>query len=57
MLGNCIDNVRKSVPLVHNITNYVTVMMWQMYFWHVEEVRLCQMNQRMWKILLPSAGD
>ena len=25
MLGNCIDNVRKSVPLVHNITNYVTV--------------------------------
>ena len=25
MLGNCIENVRKSVPLVHNITNYVTV--------------------------------
>ena len=25
MLGNCIDNVRKNVPLVHNITNYVTV--------------------------------
>ncbi|MCD8021218.1 MAG: hydroxyethylthiazole kinase [Clostridiales bacterium] len=25
MLGNCIDNVRKTVPLVHNITNYVTV--------------------------------
>lgn len=25
MLGNCLDNVRKSVPLVHNITNYVTV--------------------------------
>ncbi len=25
MLGTCIDNVRKSVPLVHNITNYVTV--------------------------------
>ena len=22
---NCIENVRKSVPLVHNITNYVTV--------------------------------
>lgn len=25
MLGNCLENVRKSVPLVHNITNYVTV--------------------------------
>lgn len=25
MLGNCIENVRKNVPLVHNITNYVTV--------------------------------
>lgn len=25
MLGNCIANVRKQVPLVHNITNYVTV--------------------------------
>ena len=24
-VGNCLDNVRKSVPLVHNITNYVTV--------------------------------
>jgi hydroxyethylthiazole kinase len=25
MLGKCIENVRKTVPLVHNITNYVTV--------------------------------
>ena len=25
MFGNCLDNVRKNVPLVHNITNYVTV--------------------------------
>ena len=25
MLGTCIDNVRKTTPLVHNITNYVTV--------------------------------
>lgn len=25
MLGTVIDNVRKNVPLVHNITNYVTV--------------------------------
>ena len=25
MLGNCIENVRKTLPLVHNINNYVTV--------------------------------
>jgi len=25
MLGTCIENVRKNIPLVHNITNYVTV--------------------------------
>jgi hydroxyethylthiazole kinase len=25
MLGRCIENVRNKVPLVHNITNYVTV--------------------------------
>ena len=25
MLGICLENVRKNVPLVHNITNYVTV--------------------------------
>ncbi|MGN1168192.1 MAG: hydroxyethylthiazole kinase [Lachnospiraceae bacterium] len=25
MLGTCVENVRKTVPLVHNITNYVTV--------------------------------
>lgn len=25
MIGYCLDNVRASVPLVHNITNYVTV--------------------------------
>lgn len=25
MFGTCMENVRKSVPLVHNITNYVTV--------------------------------
>lgn len=25
MLGNCLENVRKTMPLVHNITNYVTV--------------------------------
>lgn len=25
MLGNCVDNVRKTAPLIHNITNYVTV--------------------------------
>ena len=25
MLKNCLENVRNTVPLVHNITNYVTV--------------------------------
>ena len=25
MVGNCIKNVRDTVPLVHNMTNYVTV--------------------------------
>ncbi|MBQ8639722.1 MAG: hydroxyethylthiazole kinase [Lachnospiraceae bacterium] len=25
MLGNCLENVKKNVPLVYNITNYVTV--------------------------------
>ena len=25
MLGNCVENVRNKMPLVHNITNYVTV--------------------------------
>ncbi|MBQ3347027.1 MAG: hydroxyethylthiazole kinase, partial [Synergistaceae bacterium] len=25
MLGKCLDNVREKSPLVHNITNYVTV--------------------------------
>ena len=25
LLGTCLDNVRKTVPLVHNITNCITV--------------------------------
>ena len=25
MLGNCLENLRRRAPLVHNITNYVTV--------------------------------
>lgn len=25
MLGKCLENVKKTAPLVHNITNYVTV--------------------------------
>lgn len=25
MLGNCLENLRKKAPLIHNITNYVTV--------------------------------
>ena len=47
MLGNCIENVRKSVPLVHNITNYVTVNDVANVLLACGEVRLCQMNQKM----------
>ena len=25
MLGTCLENVRRHAPLIHNITNYVTV--------------------------------
>ena len=25
MLGNCLEHVRRTMPLIHNITNYVTV--------------------------------
>ena len=25
MIGECMNNVRNKMPLVHNITNYVTV--------------------------------
>lgn len=37
MLGNCIENVRKNVPLVHNITNYVTVN--DVAWWKPDHVR------------------
>ena len=47
MLGNCIENVRKNVPLVHNITNYVTVNDVANVLLAVVEARSCQMNRRM----------
>ena len=54
MLGAYVENVRKNTPLVHNITNYVTVNDVQTFCWRAVEVRSCQMNRRMWKILPPS---
>ena len=51
MLGNCLENVKKNVPLVYNITNYVTVN-------DVANALLapsCLMIRRMWLRLLPFA--
>lgn len=50
MIKECLENVRKNVPLVHNITNYVTVMMWQMSFWRAVEVLSCRMMRVTWRI-------
>ena len=56
MLGNCIENVRKNVPLVHNITNYVTVNDVAIYCWPAAAARLCLRSRKMWKISHPSAA-
>ena len=57
MLGICLDNVRKTVPLVHNITNYVTVN-------DVANILLacggspimCPTSRRTWRTSPPSAA-
>ena len=57
MLGEMLNKVRETTPLVHNITNYVTVN-------DVANVLLacggspisCLTSRRMWKILLPFCG-
>lgn len=56
MLGNCIENVRKNVPLVHNITNYVTVNDVANILLACGGSRLCLRSRKMWKILHPSAA-
>ena len=57
MLGKCLDNVRKTMPLVHNITNYVTVNDVANVLLACGEARSCPMSRRMFRILLPSAAD
>ena len=56
MLGTCLENVRTQVPLVHNITNYVTVNDVATYCLPVAEARSWQMRQRKWKISPASAA-
>ena len=56
MLGNCIENVRKNVPLVHNITNYVTVNDVANILLACGAARLCLRSRKMWKISHPSAA-
>lgn len=56
MLGNCIENVRKNVPLVHNITNYVTVNDVANILLACGGSRLCLRSRKMWKISHPSAA-
>ena len=56
-MKECMDNVRKNVPLVHNITNYVTVNDVANYSnWPVAEARSCQTSRKMWKTSRQSAA-
>lgn len=50
MLGTCLENVRTQVPLVHNITNYVTVNDVANVLLACGGSRSWQMRQRKWKI-------
>lgn len=50
MIKECLENVRKNVPLVHNITNYVTVNDVAMSFWRAVEVLSCRMMRVTWRI-------
>lgn len=56
MLGTCIENVRKGVPLVHNITNYVTVNDVANILLACGGSPLCPMSRRMSRTSLPSAA-
>ena len=51
MIKECLENVRKNVPLVHNITNYVTVNdVAKCHFWRAVEVLSCRMMRVTWRI-------
>ena len=56
MLKECFDNVRKSVPLVHNITNYVTVNDVATIILACGASQSCPMNQMMLRTLPPYAA-
>ena len=57
MLKECFDNVRKSVPLVHNITNYVTVNdVANIILGMRRQAQSCPMNQMMLRTLPPYAA-
>ena len=47
MIKECLENVRKNVPLVHNITNYVTVNDVEMLSLPVAAVRSCRTMRMM----------
>ena len=67
-MKECMDNVRKNVPLVHNITNYVTVndvanillacggKPIKFKIFPVAEARSCQTSRKMWKTSRQSAA-
>ena len=57
MLKQCFDNVREKHPLVHNITNYVTVNDVQIFFLPVAAARLWRTILEKWKILLLFVRD
>lgn len=56
MLKTCCENVRKNVPLVHNITNYVTVNDVANVLLACGGSQSCPTSRRMWWISLPSAA-
>lgn len=50
MIKECLENVRKNVPLVHNITNYVTVNDVANVILRAVEVLSCRMMRVTWRI-------
>ena len=56
MLGIYLENVRKTVPLVHNITNYVTVNDVANILLACGAAPSCPMSRRMWRTSLPFAA-
>ena len=57
MLGNYLDEVRKKAPLIHNITNYVTINDVANMVLPAVQVRLCQMSRLILKRSHPSVRE